>query len=85
MAQYIATDTELTSIADAIRNITQSNEKLAFPNGFTNAIEEIREQIANTSVPEEPDIYAKYTRDGGNHITGIKLHGFKEIPTGWFS
>ena len=74
MAQYIATDTELTSIADAIRNITQSNEKLAFPNGFTSAIEGIGEQIANTPVPEEPDIYAKYTKDSGNHITAIKFH-----------
>lgn len=82
MAQYIATDIELTSIANAIRNITQSNEKLAFPNGFTNAIDEIGEQIANTPIPEEPDVYAKYTRDSGNHITAIKFHGFKEIPAG---
>lgn len=38
MADYKVTDTELTSIANAIRTKTGGNAPLAFPTGFTDAI-----------------------------------------------
>ena len=41
MAEYITTDTELTSIADAIRTKGGTTENLTFPNGFVSAIEAI--------------------------------------------
>lgn len=39
MAEYIVTDSELTSIADAIRVKSGTSGSLAFPNGFIDAIE----------------------------------------------
>lgn len=41
MADYKVTDTELTSIANAIRTKTGGNAPLAFPTGFTDAISSI--------------------------------------------
>ena len=41
MANYIVTDTELTSIANSIRTKGSTNESLSFPEGFVNAIENI--------------------------------------------
>lgn len=41
MAEYIVTDNELTSIADAIRAKSGTSESLAFPNGFINVIDAI--------------------------------------------
>ena len=41
MADYLVTDTELTSIADAIRTKGGTIKKLAFPNGFISAIQNI--------------------------------------------
>lgn len=41
MANYIVTDTELTSIANAIRAKTGNNEQIAFPSGFINEITSI--------------------------------------------
>lgn len=41
MANYTVTDTELTSIANAIRTKGGTSESLAFPSGFVSAIDEI--------------------------------------------
>jgi hypothetical protein len=41
MANYIVTDTELTSIADAIRAKGGTSATLSYPNGFVSAIGDI--------------------------------------------
>lgn len=41
MADYLVTDTELTSIADAIRTKGGTSASLIFPTGFVNAIDAI--------------------------------------------
>jgi hypothetical protein len=41
MSDYIVTDTELTSVADAIRAKSGGNTSLAFPGGFVSEIESI--------------------------------------------
>ena len=41
MADYIVKDTELTSVANAIRTAGGTSSLLTFPNGFTNAINNI--------------------------------------------
>ena len=41
MADYIVKDTELTSVANAIRTAGGTNSLLSFPNGFVNAINNI--------------------------------------------
>lgn len=46
MADYLVTDTELTSIANAIREKTGSNDNISFSNGFVNAIKSIPAGIA---------------------------------------
>jgi hypothetical protein len=38
MANYLTTDTELTSVADAIRTKAGINDNLTWPNGFVTAI-----------------------------------------------
>ena len=48
MADYLVTDTELTSVADAIRAKGGTTEQLAFPAGFVSAVEGIQ---AGTSAP----------------------------------
>ena len=41
MADYIVKDTELTSVANAIRTASSTSGLLTFPNGFVNAINNI--------------------------------------------
>jgi len=41
MADYIVKDTELTSVANAIRTAGGTNLLLSFPNGFVNAVNNI--------------------------------------------
>lgn len=41
MTDYITTDTELTSIANAIRTKGSTSASLTFPNGFVSAIQNI--------------------------------------------
>ena len=42
MSKYLVHDTDLTSVADAIRAKGGTSEQLAFPNGFVNAVEGIQ-------------------------------------------
>ena len=48
MADYLVTDTELTSLANAIRTKTGNNSSLTFPSGFVSAIEGITTGSNNT-------------------------------------
>ena len=41
MSSYIVKDTELTSVANAIRTAGGTNNSLTFPNGFVSAVENI--------------------------------------------
>ena len=41
MSDYLTTDTELTSIADAIRTKGGTSTSLVYPTGFVSAIEAI--------------------------------------------
>lgn len=55
MSNYIVSDTSLSSIADAIRNKTGSNEQLVFPNGFVSEIENISGGGTGVVVEESSD------------------------------
>ena len=48
--EYIVTDNELTSIADAIRLKNGNSTLLEFPNGFANAIENISQTSSPTTI-----------------------------------
>ena len=50
MSNYIVTDTELTSIANAIRTQNSSNSSLIFPNGFVSAINQLGSG-GNSNIP----------------------------------
>ena len=41
MSNYLVTDTDMTSVANAIRTKGGTSESLAFPTGFVNAINDI--------------------------------------------
>lgn len=49
MADYLTNTTELTAVADAIREKTGENGDLIYPNGFVNAIEGISSGGAETT------------------------------------
>lgn len=78
MIHCIATDTELTSIANAIRNITQSSEKLAFPDGFISAISNIGILIneENNSIDIKDLIEGTLSEINDERITSIKGGAF---------
>lgn len=49
MADYLVTDTELTSIANAIRTKNDTSTDISFPTGFVSAIQSIPTGIANSN------------------------------------
>lgn len=72
MAEYIVKDTELTSIANAIRTKSGGNGQLEFPNGFVNEIESIEKGylLDNILTGEEPSgIINSYVTTIRNNIT----------------
>ena len=62
MAEYIATDTELTSVANAIRAKVETSDPLVFPSGFVNAINAIPTGGGITIV-DTPDIHGGTIRE----------------------
>lgn len=50
MADYLTNTTELTAVADAIREKTGESGNLIFPNGFVNAIENIETGGGNSQL-----------------------------------
>lgn len=50
MADYLVTDTELTSIADALRSVTGSSDSISFPSGMTTAIRGCNKLYESTKV-----------------------------------
>lgn len=57
--EYLVTEQDLTSVADAIRTKGETQEQLAFPNGFISAINDI-------STGTDPVILAAITDNGTN-------------------
>lgn len=95
MAEYITTDTDLTSIANAIRTKGGTSAQLAFPAEFISAIEAISGggggggRIATGSVVLAEDY--KYTSDSAEYTgsflvdTGLtKIHSVFIIDTKWY-
>lgn len=63
MANYIVSDTELTSVANAIRTRGGTSESLAFPDGFNAAIE----AISNTVEVESPTLDTLQVSSNGTY------------------
>lgn len=59
MANYLTTDTELTSIADAIRTKGGTTAQLTYPTGFVSAINDI--QTGGGTVENAASLYAANT------------------------
>lgn len=53
MADYLVTDTELTSVADAIREKGGTTEPLSFPEGFVSAVESIQAGASEPALQEK--------------------------------
>ena len=75
MADYLITDTELTSIADAIREKGGTTEQLMFPDGFISAVESI--QSGGGGGAKEP--YIEETYDANGNLIGVNLVGYTTI------
>ena len=77
MADYLTTDTELTSIADAIRTKGGTSAQLSFPTGFVSAIQNLPSGGGSTlSVYYlDSNIYS-LTTDGtyGENVTTIETN-----------
>lgn len=69
MANYIVTDTELSSIADAIRLKGGTSNPLAFPSGFASAIEAIQ----GSSAVGEIMPYVGYTNWKASQATSLSF------------
>lgn len=59
MADYLTTDTELTSIANAIRTKGGTSESLSFPTGFVDAVNAIQTGGGGAQLPVEIVIYTR--------------------------
>ena len=73
MADYLTTDTELTSVADAIRTKGGTSFPLVYPNGFVSAIEEISTgtDVSDTTATESDVLSGKYF----HKANGAKVQG----------
>ena len=81
MANYLATNTDLEAIADAIREKGGTSADLVFPQGFVDAIDAI-ETGGGSSFPKTTYIHAEswQTSDKGNAATFVSTYfsGFTE-------
>lgn len=65
MSEYMVTDTELESVADAIRTQTSSEETLEFPEGFVSAIQ----TLSNIQPAESDGEYIVTQTSGAMELT----------------
>ena len=68
MADYIVKDTELTSVANAIRTAGVTNSLLSFPNGFISAVENISGGGDSWQTVFEDDVETHYDSKSGRNI-----------------
>ena len=80
MADYLVTDNELASVADAIRAKGGTTEQLSFPAGFVSAVESI--QSGGGSGAKEP--YIEETYDANGNLIDVNLVGYTAIRKGAF-
>ena len=71
MEDYLVTDNELTSVADAIRAKSGTTEQLSFPAGFISAVESI------SGGAKEP--YIEETYDSNGNLIAVNLVGYTAI------
>ena len=64
MADYIVKDTELTSIANAIRTAGGTNSLLSFPNGFVSAVNNISGGGGSSDFSTATVVYSSTYMDG---------------------
>lgn len=81
MAEYLVKDTELTSIADAIRAKSGGSDSLAFPDGFSQAIAAIEAGGGGGSATILGRTYECGTFISAEDRESYQLEA-KEIPTG---
>ena len=74
--RYITTDTELTSVADAIRSKGGTSDKLAYPDGFVSAIGAIETGGGGGSDVEDAIITRTITEISNNRVTTIGNYAF---------
>lgn len=74
MAVYRVTDTQLTTVADAIRQKGGTQGPLTFPGGFAQAVGQL------------PGVrpFIEYAVNAAGDITRAKLYGFTTIPDSFF-
>lgn len=63
MADYLTTDTELTSVADAIRTKGGTSSPLTFPTGFVSAINDIQPTLTLGAIRPDAVVIAEKTKD----------------------
>ena len=74
MADYLVTDNELTSVADAIREKGGTTEQLTFLAGFISAVESIQSGGGGAKEP-----YIEETYDAKGNLIGVNLVGYTTI------
>ena len=75
MADYLVTDNDLASVADAIRAKGGTTEQLTFPAGFISAVESI--QSGGGGGAKEPYIEEIYDSNGS--LIDVNLVGYTAI------
>lgn len=81
MSNYVATDTDLTSVANAIRTKSGGSSPLSFPSGFVSEIGNIASLPTLTNPATAGDIASgKEAVDG----SGNKITGTASIPSNYF-
>lgn len=73
MSDYLVKDTELTSVADAIRTKGGTNSQLAFPSGFVQAIEDLPSGGTDYLVQRIQNQLTSYSSDD---VTTLMIRAF---------
>lgn len=73
MANYLTNDTDLTSVAVAIRNKAGGSEKLVFPNGFVNAINGIKLMKEEETFDVIPKATSQEVRPSTNKVFSMGI------------
>ena len=82
MSNYLVTDTDLTSVADAIREKGGTSAALEFPDGFVDAIDDIETGGGDTNptAPENDVIFIDYDGTIRYSYTAAEFLALTELP-----